>query len=83
METVPASPEPAVDLRPVAAEDEEFLWGWLHGTPDPEWKRWDAPYFHAGDTPVPDRSAFAVTTPDTSRTGTGGSSPWTAPPWVW
>lgn len=60
MQTVPASPEPAVDLRALAAEDDEFLWRWLHGTPDPKWKRWDAPYFHAADTQVPDRDTFAA-----------------------
>lgn len=51
---------PAVGLRPVAPEDEEFLWRWMHGTPDPEWKRWDGPYFHAADDGAPDRDAFAA-----------------------
>ncbi|MDY6054960.1 GNAT family N-acetyltransferase [Micrococcus sp.] len=49
---------PDVALRPVTEDDEPFLWHWMHGTPDPEWKRWDAPYFHAADGPAPDRSRF-------------------------
>jgi RimJ/RimL family protein N-acetyltransferase len=28
-------------------DDWPILWRWLHAEPDPEWKRWDAPYFHA------------------------------------
>lgn len=52
---------PLVALRPVAAADAEFLWTWFHGTPAPEWKRWDAPYFHAADDDaVPDREEFLV-----------------------
>lgn len=60
MDATRPSPEPVVDLRPVAPEDEGFLWGWMHGAPDPEWKRWDAPYFHTADDGAPDRDAFTA-----------------------
>lgn len=51
---------PVVALRRVEAGDEEFLWTWIHGTPDAEWKRWDAPYFHAAEQAAPmGRAAFA------------------------
>ena len=37
-------------LRPQTLADLPDLWRWMYGTPDAEWKRWDAPYFH-GTTP--------------------------------
>lgn len=37
----------------MAADDADFLWTWIHGAEDPEWKSWDAPYFHAADTAAP------------------------------
>ena len=48
-----APPRTDVALRPVAADDADFLWTWIHGAEDPEWKSWDAPYFHAADTAAP------------------------------
>jgi len=39
-------------LRPRRPEDLPELWRWTHGTPDPEWKRWDAPYFHGPHSPL-------------------------------
>ncbi|MBD4445686.1 N-acetyltransferase, partial [Xanthomonas citri pv. citri] len=39
-----APPRTDVALRPVAADDADFLWTWIHGAEDPEWKSWDAPY---------------------------------------
>lgn len=35
----------ATVLRPMTADDVEPWWRWRDGDPDPEWKRWDAPYF--------------------------------------
>lgn len=51
---------PAVALRPVTDDDAAFLWHWMHEVPDPEWKRWDAPYFHAAASSdaAPSRTAF-------------------------
>lgn len=40
-----------VTLRPMVADDLDFLWTWKHGTPDAEWKRWDGPYFKAPASP--------------------------------
>ncbi|WP_296136842.1 GNAT family N-acetyltransferase [uncultured Tessaracoccus sp.] len=40
-----------VSLRPVREADADFLWTWLHATPDAQWKRWDAPYFPKGAPP--------------------------------
>lgn len=34
-----------MNLRPVSADDLDFLWTWQHATPDAEWKLWDVPYF--------------------------------------
>lgn len=41
-------------LRPMAPADLDFLWTWMHGTPDAEWKRWDGPYFEASASPSRD-----------------------------
>ena len=38
-------------LRPVSADDFDFLWTWRHATPDAEWKLWDGPYFEAPANP--------------------------------
>ena len=70
--THPTTPRPDVALRPARAEDADWLWTWMHGTPDAEWKRWDAPYFHAADNTTPpsradfdaDHLARRVGTPD-------------------
>lgn len=40
-----------ITLRERHSEDLPLLYRWLHGEPDPEWKRWDAPYFHAQRAP--------------------------------
>ncbi|SFU29844.1 Protein N-acetyltransferase, RimJ/RimL family [Alicyclobacillus macrosporangiidus] len=32
-------------LRPIEERDHAVLWHFIHGRPDPEWKKWDAPYF--------------------------------------
>lgn len=40
-----------VTLRPVSADDLDFLWTWRHATPDAEWKLWDGPYFEAPANP--------------------------------
>lgn len=48
----------SIVLRPVTPGDAEFLWMWMHGVPDPEWKRWDAPYFHKEDDGGPSREEF-------------------------
>lgn len=37
---------PDLHLREALPDDWPILWRWLHAEPDPEWKRWDAPYFH-------------------------------------
>lgn len=37
---------PALTLRDRRDDDLPTLWRWLHAESDPEWKRWDAPYFH-------------------------------------
>lgn len=41
-----------VRLRPIGPDDLGFLWHWQHEVTDPEWKRWDGPYFPAGPTPT-------------------------------
>lgn len=57
MSSSSASPAaPVVRLRPVVLDDLDFLWHWRHGVPDPEWKRWDGPYFATG--PSPSREEF-------------------------
>ncbi|GGK13535.1 hypothetical protein GCM10008955_03630 [Deinococcus malanensis] len=38
-------------LRERHNEDLPVLWHWMHAQPDPEWKRWDAPYFHSAAAP--------------------------------
>ncbi|MPY65127.1 hypothetical protein F8S09_00255 [Deinococcus sp. SDU3-2] len=38
---------PTLTLRERSPADLPTLHRWLHAEPDPEWKRWDAPYFHA------------------------------------
>lgn len=42
---------PALTLRSRRDDDLPTLWRWLHAESDPEWKRWDAPYFHAAGGP--------------------------------
>lgn len=34
-----------VKIRPIQEEDLPVLWDYIYGTDNPEWKRWDAPYF--------------------------------------
>jgi len=34
-----------VVLRSITYEDYHSLWKWIHGEKNPEWKKWDAPYF--------------------------------------
>ncbi len=34
-----------VTLRDKKLEDLHTLWEYIYGTPNPEWKKWDAPYF--------------------------------------
>lgn len=42
-------PTPAsVSLRPLTGADADFLWHWIHGTPQAQWHRWDGPYFDHG-----------------------------------
>ncbi len=36
-------------LRDRRADDLAWEWHWTNELPDPEWKRWDAPYFHVAD----------------------------------
>lgn len=38
---------PTLTLRERQPDDLPTLYRWLHAETDPEWKRWDAPYFHA------------------------------------
>lgn len=38
---------PPLTLRERSPADFPTLHRWLHAETDPEWKRWDAPYFHA------------------------------------
>ncbi len=79
-----APPRTDVALRPVVAEDADFLWTWIHGAEDPS---------GSGGTPPtstprtrPPRRAARTSTPTTragaSATLTSGSSRWTAPPSV-
>ena len=65
-----APPRTDVALRPVAADDADFLWTWIHGAEDPEWKSWDAPYFHAADTAAPARCTRPSTSPTSWPAGT-------------
>lgn len=53
-------PASTVALRPVTDEDADFLWHWMQEVPDPEWRRWDAPYLHAAASSdaAPSRAAF-------------------------
>lgn len=44
---------PDLTLRERHAEDLPLLHRWLHTELEPEWQRWDAPYFHAARTPSP------------------------------
>jgi RimJ/RimL family protein N-acetyltransferase/catechol 2,3-dioxygenase-like lactoylglutathione lyase family enzyme len=32
-------------LRPIEERDYKTLWQFIYGEPNPEWKKWDAPYF--------------------------------------
>ncbi|RHW42126.1 N-acetyltransferase [Neobacillus notoginsengisoli] len=32
-------------LKPFAKDDLPILWEWIYGDDNPEWKKWDAPYF--------------------------------------
>ncbi|WP_198317462.1 GNAT family N-acetyltransferase [Cytobacillus praedii] len=34
-----------VTIRPILEEDLKQLWNYIYGTENPEWKKWDAPYF--------------------------------------
>ncbi|MCM3405107.1 GNAT family N-acetyltransferase [Cytobacillus oceanisediminis] len=34
-----------VKIRPIQEEDLPILWDYIYGTDNPEWKKWDAPYF--------------------------------------
>lgn len=45
----PTQPHPGVTLRGRRPRDLPILERWLTD-PDAEWRRWDAPYFHAGST---------------------------------
>lgn len=80
-------------LRPRTLPDLPELWNWLHGTPDPEWRRWDAPYLHApgneAGVSLSDFTARALTdlSPDSLRViEIGGQASglvtrsWEAPP---
>lgn len=44
---------PQLTLRERCETDLPALWRWTHGETAPEWKRWDAPYFHAHDHAPP------------------------------
>lgn len=44
---------PTLTLRERSPDDLSTLHRWLHAEPDPEWKGWDAPYFHAARPPSP------------------------------
>ena len=46
-------------LCPQILADLPDLWRWVYGTPDAEWKRWDAPYFH-GTMPELSYSDYAA-----------------------
>ncbi len=35
----------SVRIRPIQEEDLPILWNYIYGTENPEWKKWDAPYF--------------------------------------
>ncbi|GGN39545.1 GNAT family N-acetyltransferase [Deinococcus daejeonensis] len=51
---MPDAPDPTprpLTLRERRPDDLPVLWRWLHAEPDPEWQRWDAPYFHTGQPP--------------------------------
>ncbi|OZM58574.1 GNAT family N-acetyltransferase [Lottiidibacillus patelloidae] len=37
-----------VIVREINEEDIPLLWNFIYGTPNPEWKLWDAPYFPLG-----------------------------------
>jgi RimJ/RimL family protein N-acetyltransferase len=37
-----------VTVRKLHKEDIPKLWQFIYGTPNPEWKKWDAPYFPLG-----------------------------------
>lgn len=47
----PGATVAAVTLRECLPEDLAVLWRWQHAEPDPEWRRWDGPYFHEGRSP--------------------------------
>jgi RimJ/RimL family protein N-acetyltransferase len=34
-----------VTLKPLEEKDLKTCWEYIYGTPNPEWKKWDAPYF--------------------------------------
>ncbi len=42
--TEPTAPPPAL-LRHIRSDDLPVMWRWIYGDPNPEWKRWDAPYW--------------------------------------
>jgi RimJ/RimL family protein N-acetyltransferase len=37
-----------VVVRNINEQDIPLLWKFIYGTPNPEWKKWDAPYFPLG-----------------------------------
>lgn len=39
-------------LRGRLAADDHTIWRWLYGETDPEWRRWDGPYFLDKPQPV-------------------------------
>ncbi|EYB66596.1 acetyltransferase [Deinococcus phoenicis] len=43
---------PELTLRERRAEDLPVQWRWEHAETAPEWKRWDAPYFHEQAQPA-------------------------------
>jgi RimJ/RimL family protein N-acetyltransferase len=34
-----------VTIRPILDDDLKQIWDYIYGTENPEWKKWDAPYF--------------------------------------
>lgn len=42
---------PQLTLRERRPEDLPTQWHWEHEQPHPEWRRWDAPYFHESSKP--------------------------------
>lgn len=38
----------SISLRSISTKDLDYLWHWNHEVQDPEWIRWDGPYFPRG-----------------------------------